>query len=513
MTPSEAAQGTAILTLPEFLADGAARWPDRPWCSAPDGSATRAEMYTEALACATGLREHGVDPGDRVLIVLPNGLAFLRVWFGAALAGAVAVALNPRAADTELPAIAEAAEPTLVVVEDGATLPSGVPTVSMTDLPAAVPGEPVTSAPDTHAGYILSSGSTGRPKLIIQTHGMYTMAAEGFPHWLGLSETDVLLTALPLAHLNAQAYSTLGSWGCGAHLVLLPRFSASTFWDTAGRTGATAVNMIGAMLEMLMAQAPEPHERDHQLRLCYSAPAPDADRHAAIEERFGFRLVIGYAQSESPFGLINPVDEPVTYGSMGRPRQHPRLGRINAARVVDPATGLELGEGETGELQLHNPAITPGYAGLPEETAALRCDGWLRTGDLVRRDRYGRFTFAGRIKEMIRRRGENLSPAEVEAVIDAHPAVSSSAVVGVPSELSEEDIKAFVHTAEGHDVTAEELGQWCNGRLAPYKTPRYIEFVDNWPLTETNKIAKNRLPKDRTAAETDLTGASTKQTR
>jgi crotonobetaine/carnitine-CoA ligase len=143
---------------------------------------------------------------------------------------------------------------------------------------------------------------------------------------------------------------------------------------------------------------------------------------------------------------------------------------------------------------------------MPQESAALKQDGWLRTGDLVRRGGDGTFTFAGRLKEMIRRRGENLSPAEVEAVLDAHPAVSSSAVVGVPSALSEEDVKAFVRTAEGHTVTAAELADWCAHRLPPYKRPRYIEFLDMWPLTETNKIAKTRLPKHRNHSEVDLVG-------
>lgn len=492
---------TDILTLAEFLEDGATRWPDRPWCSAPDGEATRAEILADARACAAGLRAAGVGRGDRVVIVLPNGLDFVRAWLGTALAGAIAVALNPRAAESELPALLAAVEPRAIVAEPSAAQTDGV---AVADLLTAAPCEAVLLSPDTHAGYIKSSGSTGQPKLIIQTHGMYTMAGEGFPYWLGLTEADVLLTTLPLAHLNAQAYSTLGSWGCGAKLVLPPRFSASSFWRTARDSGATVVNMIGAMLEILMTQQPSPIERKHAIRLCYSAPAPSAERHAEIEQRFGFRLVVGYAQSESPYGLINPVDEPHVYGSIGRPRQHPRLGAVNEARVVDPANGAEVGDGVVGELQLRNPAITPGYAGMPAETAALRDGEWLRTGDLVRREADGRFTFAGRIKEFIRRRGENLSPAEVEAVLDAHPAVSSSAVVGVPSALSEEDVKAFVRTVEGHSVTADDLADWCARRLPPYKQPRYVEFLDHWPLTETNKIAKLRLPKERNHTEIDL---------
>jgi carnitine-CoA ligase len=496
------------MTLPEFLAQGVTNWPDEVWCTTSDEAATRRQVYADALRCAGRLREHGVVPGDRVVLVLPNGLDFVRTWFGVVLAGAIGVAVNPRAATAELTAVVEDTGAQVVVAAPDISVPAGVRHVTAARLPSGEPAEPSPCTPDQPAMYIQSSGSTGRPKFIIVTHGMYTMAAEGFPFWLGLSVQDVLLTTLPLSHLNAQAYSTLGSWGCGARLVLPPRFSATTFWHTARDTGATVVNMIGAMLELLMAKDPTDAEHEHRVRLCYSAPAPDATRHASIERRFGFRLVVGYAQSESPYGLICPVDEPHTFGSMGRPRQHPRLGTVNAARVVDPTTEQDVPDGDVGELLLRNPATTPGYYNMPDESAALLRDGWLHTGDLVRRDGTGNYFFAGRLKEMIRRRGENLSPADVETVLDAHPAVSSSAVIGVPSPLSEEDVKAFVLLEPGRTVSPAELHEWCLDRLPPYKRPRFLEFVDAWPLTATKKIAKTRLPTGHTPEEIDLDGAA-----
>lgn len=494
-----------IMTVPELLVDGATRWPDEPWCTAPDGRSTRAAMYEDALRCASSLQRRGVSVGDRIVLVLPNSLDFVRAWFAAAMVGAIAVPMNPRAAKSELSLVLGRTKPAVVVLPEGAQAPHGVVAVAVADLLDG-PNDYVPPAVTTesHVAYIQSSGSTGEPKFIIQTHGMYTMAAEGFPYWLNLSADDVLLTSLPLAHLNAQVYSTLGSWVCGAQLVLLPKFSVSTFWETVHRTGATVVNMIGAMLEMLLAQPASQAEKDHRLRLCYSAPAPDEERHREIESRFGFRLIIGYAQSESPYGLINATDEPTTYGSMGRPRQHPRLGRVNEACVVDPASGRTVPDGHVGELLLRNPAMTPGYAGDPEQTAALFDNGWLHTGDLVRRDLTGQFTFAGRIKEMIRRRGENLSPAEIEQVTDRHPAVASSAAIGVPSELTEEDIKIYVKTIDGAELTAEQIGDWCRRHLPPYKVPRYVEFVRRWPLTDTNKIAKKQLSTERSEREFDL---------
>lgn len=492
-----------IRTLPEFLEDGARQWPDTVWCRTPDAAVTRAQMFEQARRCAGGLQARGVHPGDHVVLVLPNGIPFLQAWFGTVLAGAVSIAMNPRAAASELAAVVEQLRPRCVVAGPDVEIPAGVPHVFPDALLDGEPAAPYPATPEQPAGYIQSSGSTGRPKFVIQTHGMSTMAAEGFPYWLGLSGDDTLLTTLPLSHLNAQLYSTLGSYGCGAGLALPARFSARTFWQDCKQYGATEFNAIGAVAEILLAQEPSPAERDHAVRLCYMGPAPAPDRHREIEERFGLRLVIGYALSESPYGLISPLDEPAVLGSMGRPRQHPRLGHINEARVVD-AGGRDLPAGQTGELLLRNPATTPGYYGDPAGTAATLRDGWLHTGDLVSVDDDGHHWFAGRLKEIIRHRGENLSPAEVENVLDAHPAVSSSAVVGVPSPLSEEDVKAFVLLKPHQHAEPAELRAWCADRLPPYKRPRYLEFVTAWPLTETQKIAKTRLPRERTSGEADL---------
>jgi crotonobetaine/carnitine-CoA ligase len=319
---------------------------------------------------------------------------------------------------------------------------------------------------------------------------------------MGASEQDRFLTCLPLFHINAQAYSTMGALGGGASLVLLPRFSASQFWDQARRSGATMANMIGAMLEILMRQPPRPEETAHHLRLIYTAPLPPEERHLEMERRFGVRLTAGYALSETPYGAVWPLDGPRPYGSMGRPRQHPTLGTINQARVVDDA-GRDVPLGQPGELLLRNPAVMKGYFLLPEETARTLDGGWLHTGDLVRQDQDGFLYFIARKKEVIRRRGENLAPVEVEAVLNEHPKVQMSAVVGVPSELTEEEVKAFVVPAAGAQSTPEELWAWCDERLARYKVPRYIEFVAELPMTSTARLAKHKLPRERTPAEHD----------
>ena len=293
--------------------------------------------------------------------------------------------------------------------------------------------------------------------------------------------------------MNAPAYSVMGSLACGAGLILVDRFSASGFLDAARRHGATEFNAIGAMLEILMRQPERPDDADTPLRLCYTGPAPERDRQLEIEARFGLRIVVGYAMSESPYGLIWPRGTR-PYGTLGVVRQHPDLGTVNEARVIG-TDGRVIGPGESGELQLRNPVVMRGYLGMPAETAAVRVDdGWLRTGDLVTVNGDGTYTFVSRVKEVIRRRGENLSPLEVEEVLDSHPAVVECAVVGVPSELSEEEVKAFLVAADGAELDFGELRAYAAARLAAFKVPRYWQQLTELPRTPTARIAKHRLP-------------------
>jgi crotonobetaine/carnitine-CoA ligase len=327
------------------------------------------------------------------------------------------------------------------------------------------------------------------------------MAGEGFPYWLELTSADRLMTSLPLFHINAPAYSVLGSLACGAGLVLLPRFSASGFLDSARRHGATEFNAIGAMLEILMRQPERADDADTDLRLCYTGPSPARDWQEAFERRFGLRVICGYALSESPYGLVwRHGTRP--FGTLGSARQHPTLGMVNEARVVDD-DGRELEAGQTGELLLRNPVVTPGYWEMPEETAAAVVDGWLHTGDLVTVNDDGTYTFVSRRKEVVRRRGQNLSPAEVEDAIMAHPDVREAAVVAVPSELTEDEVKAFVVAEPERTLDFAQLRGWTAERLSAFKVPRFWQVVDALPRTPTSRVAKHRLPAGHPPGEYD----------
>jgi crotonobetaine/carnitine-CoA ligase len=502
-----------LRTIPTLFRRTVDDVPDRTWLVSEAGPLTFAEAQDRIDRMASGLRSCGVGIGDRVLVTARSEPRYLLCWLALMEVGAVQVPVNPRSTQAELAGFVGQVRPDLVVTDrdlradvvSAATAAAGGAgaTTAVVDVDELVAAEsdgrgPATVEPTDVAVMIPTSGTTGRSKLVMQTHLAYVMAGEGFPHWMGLTADDRLMTSLPLFHINAPAYSTLGSVAVGAGLVLRPSFSASRFLDDARRFGATEFNGIGAMLEILMRQPERPDDADTPLRLCYSAPAPSRERHEEIERRFGLELVCGYGMSESTYGLIWPRgDDPRPFGTMGSARQHPELGHVNDVRVREPD------ERGVGELELRNPAIMRGYFEMPEETEAVLVDGWLRTGDLATDDGHGTFTFVGRRKEVIRRRGENLSPTEVEAVLVEHPDVIEVAVVGVPSALSEQDVKAFVVTRRG-DLDAVALDALARDRLAAFKVPRYYEAVGELPLTPTGRVAKHRLPLERTPDEIDM---------
>jgi crotonobetaine/carnitine-CoA ligase len=480
-------------TIPNLFDAAVEAAPDKTWLLHGDGELTYEQAHARIGAAAAGLADLGVAQGDLVLATMRNTPDHLFTWLALMRLGAILVPANPASSEMEMAGLAHQTDPRLTMADaDVEALFS-----------RSADGSPPKAGPrpEDPAVLIPTSGTTGRSKLVTQTHLAYVMAGEGFPWWLGLSADDRLMTSLPLFHINAPAYSVLGSVAARASLVLLERFSPSTFIDSARRFGATEFNAIGAMVEMLMRQPERPDDADNPLRLCYTGPSPTEERQLEIESRFGLDVVCGYALSETPYGLVwRRGTRP--YGTLGSVRQHPTLGEVNEGRVT--VDGRPVAPGEVGELELRNPAVMKGYWGMPEETAeVLAPDGWLRTGDLVRDNGDGTYTFVGRQKEVIRRRGENLAPAEVEEVLASHPQVVEAAVVGVPSELSEEEVKAFVVLTDPAKADLPAIHDWAAGRLARFKVPRYLEVVAELPHTPTGRVAKHQLPRERTAQEWD----------
>ena len=481
---------------------------DKIWLLADDETYTYADALARVERAASWCRTAGIEPGDRVLVTARNTPSYLLTWLALMEVGAVQLPVNPSASPAEIAGFVAQGSPKVIVTDgplaaalETALIAAGS-SATITDVAALFIAEPDGRGPanledDAVAVMIPTSGTTGRSKLVMQTHRAYVMAGEGFPYWMQLTADDRLMTSLPLFHINAPAYSTLGSIAARASLVLLPGFSASGFIDAARRYQATEFNSIGAMLEILMRQPERPDDADNPLRIGYTGPSPDRERQEEIERRFGIELVCGYGLSESTYGLIWPRGAR-PFGALGAPRQHPTLGHVNDARL------REVSADGVGELELRNPAIMRGYYEMPDETAAVLVDGWLRTGDLVTENPDGTYTFVGRKKEVIRRRGENLSPTEVEAALEQHPDVAEAAVIGVPSDLSEEDVKAFLIAAVSRSIDVPAVDAFARERLSRFKVPRYYEVVAELPHTPTGRLAKHQLPNERTTNEIDI---------
>jgi crotonobetaine/carnitine-CoA ligase len=513
--------GYRIRTIPELVHDAAAAHGDRPWLLHDDTVLTFADAERATAAVASSAAALGVAKGDVVLVVAHNTAAHVVAWLGLVRAGAIVLPVNPASTVAELVGFLDQARPRLSVFDpardnavadarhQAATRTTWVDVHELVSANTNRSNEPPDAGvtPRDPAVLIPTSGTTGRSKLVTQTHQAYVLAGEGFPWWMQLTADDRLITALPIFHVNAPAYSLLGSMAIGASVVLLSRYSPSRFVDEARRTGATEFNMIGAMLEMLMRQPERPDDTDNPLRLCYTGPSPARGRHLEIERRFGIEVVCGYGMSESTYGTFWARGER-PYETIGSARQHPVLGHVNDARVTND-DGDEVPVGEVGELQLRNPAVMLGYGEMPEETAAVLVDGWLHTGDLVRRNPDATFTFVSRKKDVIRRRGENLAPAEVEEALEAHPDVLEAAVIAVPSELGEDEIKAFVVARPDRALDVAAVRASLLDRVARFKVPRFVEVVDDLPRTPTGRLAKHRLPRERTAAEIDFDAQGT----
>jgi crotonobetaine/carnitine-CoA ligase len=487
----------SYLTVPQLLARAATSFADAPALITRDGATTFRDLGALAWGSAVALREMGVRPSDRLLIVAPNSAATVHVWLGAIVAGALPAAVNPELTVPELRYLADDLDAAAVVAERDRAQDLGrelgrraTDLIELGSQHAAQPVQTVATPLDA-AAIVYTSGTTSRPKGVLVRHAAYTETGASFPSWVGLGERERLWACLPLFHINAQAYTLMCSLAHGFAFALSDKFHASTFWSDARDLGVTSVNVVGAMVAIL-ARQPRETWVPSALRTMYAAPAPAPEERRALEERFRVRIVGGYGMSENTFGCVESAESRNKPQSVGRPRQPATRAFTNELRIITPE-GKDARPGEVGELRFRNPVMTPGYWNAPDLTEALLADGWLRTGDAGHVDADGDVFLNGRYKEMIRRRGENISPAEVEQALLSHPAVAAAAVFGVPSELTEEDVAAVVVLAPAATASGAELQEWAGRSLAPYKIPTAILFRDSLPMTPTMRVAKDAL--------------------
>lgn len=366
------------------------------------------------------------------------------------------------------------------------------------DLFASAGGEPppALGRPDHTCLIVYTSGTTGLPKGVMHSQRTYVACAEVASGRTGLQPDDRVLIVLPFFHVNALFYSLGSIFAAGASGAILPRFSAGTFWDSVAETRATHVNIIEAVGNILQKRPREEFRPDHRLRVVYGVR--DAFVRTFHDEFNVPDLVTGFGMTECPGVICNPLGGTRKPGSIGVLGTHPDPARPwTQARVVDDA-GEDLPGGGVGELWLRSPTLMQGYFRDPEQTAAAYRDGWFMSGDLVSRDDEGYFSFVSRKKDIIRRRGENISGAELDRVLGDHPAVYEAAAIAVPSDLGEDEILAAVVLKPGADVAPRDIADWCRARLAPMKVPRFVAFLEALPHTPTHKVSKAALRADAT---------------
>ncbi len=472
--------------MPELLASAEHRFGDRPAIITTDGSESFRELARSARSAAEALRRRGLNPGDRVLLAAPNSPSLVHAWLGTILVGGIPAAVNPELTTAEIDYVRGDLKPAVTLLHEE---------VGALDARLFEPNKPAFAVHSLEvAAIVYTSGTTSRPKGVMVRHAAYTETGESFPGWISLKPPQRLWVCLPLFHINAQAYSLMAALANGFALALTPKFHASTFWRDARALEVTSVNVVGAMLEFVAAQ-PESTWVESSLRTIYAAPGPPPAQRDRLEARFGVRILTGYGMSENPFGCAESATSRMKAGSIGRPRQPASRAFENELRIVHQEGG-DAQPGEVGELCFRNPVMTPGYWNAPEVTASTIKDGWLHTGDAGFRDHDGDVFLTGRYKEMIRRRGENIAPAEVEDALLAHSAVRAAAVFGVPAGLTEDEVVAVVVLQDGARPDEAALKAWAATRLAAYKVPSRIHFRNSLPTTATHRVAKEILRKE-----------------
>ncbi len=469
------------------------------------------EFTLRAERLARGLLARGIASGDRVGVMSANSANTVLLFFALARIGAVMVPVNPDFGAREAGYILQhanvcavaASKAALATARESVHPVAPPPWTFVLDEAIAhlersdrdLPPEP---SRDATCLILYTSGTTGFPKGVMHSQRSFVLAGEGFVARLWLQPEDCLLCVLPLFHINALFYSLAGALAAGARLALAPKFSAGAFWRTVAETGATQVNIIAAIGNILARRPRSEFDPRHRLRVVYGAPvSPELER--VFREEFKVPVVIeGYGMTEIPGAANNPFDGERRANSLGKAAVHPDPEVKFAELRVVGEDGATLPDGQVGEIQVRTPILMQGYYRDLDQTAAAIEDGWFRTGDLAWRDADGYFYFVARKKDLIRRRGENISGAEIDRVVGEHPAVLLCAAIAVPSDLGEDEILVAIVRKPGAEVSAQEIAVWCRERLAAIKVPRYVAFADSLPLTATQRVQKFLLRGDAT---------------
>lgn len=485
--------------ITDLLACNAQDRPSHPFLVTADAEYSYAQVHAASLRFASRVRSMGIGRSDHVALIASNSAAFVVCWFGINLVGAVAVTLSDELVGDGLQYTVTQSDSKLLVVDaawlqgrqrlEGAlgTLP--ILTIDadakfFADLDGQPQAEQVKCQPGDIATILYTSGSTGLPKGVLNSHAAYEAAGRETVATVGLKPSDRMMVFLPLFHANPQMFAVMSALHVGASLAIVRKFSATSFFEDAAKLQATCFTFVGTVLSILVARHPSTR-RDHKLRFAIGGGTPPAVWRA-IHERFGIQVHEGYGMTEiGCFVVANSVSD-YRMDTCGKPRPDMEVAILDADDNLLPA-------GERGEIVVRprRPfVIMSGYYKQPDLTLQAWRNLWFHTGDRGSLDADGFLHFHGRLKELIRRSGEMISPVEIETKLRTMPGVLDCAVVGVPDPVQGEEIKVVV---VGEGVRAPDVATFLTGKVPRFMLPRYVEFMAAIPKTETQKIQRFKL--------------------
>ncbi|HET9651226.1 MAG TPA: AMP-binding protein [Usitatibacter sp.] len=508
VTPGAATAATASGTVAALIEAQAAARPRATYFIAGESGRTLTflQLRDGSRRIAGLIARHGVAPGAHVSLVMPNGIATLRILLGAMAAGYCVNPVNLLSQPEQMRYVLDHSDCALVFAS-----PDWAPKVR--ELVQSIPRpivvleadpdaervaderdddarfEAPAVSPEALALLMYTSGTTGTPKGVMLTQANVTANAHIISREHHLGPDDRVTAVLPLYHINAFAVTMLAPLAHGGSLAMPPKFSASRFWDLVIRCECTWLDFVPTMVSYLLEGPAPARAALAKVRFARSASAPLPPEHLrAFEDKFGIGVIetMGLTETVAP-AFSNPYEGGKRkVGSVGRPSGC-------EARVVDDK-GHELADGSAGEIVIRGPQVTAGYYKNPQATAAAFLPGgWFRSGDVGVRDADGFFFVTGRIKELIIKGGENIAPREIDEVLLRHPAVLDAAAVGVPDRQYGQEIMACVIRRPGVECSEEELKAFCVERLGRYKTPKEIRFVQELPRGPSGKVQRLKL--------------------
>jgi len=515
--------------LPRVLRRRAEAHPDRDYLRVGDGPwLGYGEVNARANRVANALAARGLRPGEAVSTLLPNCLENVLIWFGIQKAGGVQCPINLAYRGDFLSWVINLPRSRFLVISDAYLDRLDQVAGDLPDLERVVvwssgeragpdprlPWEPVEAlfeAPDAEpatepawtddARIMFTSGTTGRSKGAIKQHASDYFSGRTYIEVCGVTEEDTLFTCLPLFHSNAQVLATYPAMIAGARIALVERYSSTRFWEQVVDAGATILNTVSAINYFIWNTPPGPLDRAHRVDRIMAMPAPK-DIYAEFEERFGIRFIEGYGLTETGMVTYHPPGAPPRPGSCGVATPGFEVS------VVEPGTDLPLPPGTPGEIvvDMRIPNIVMrSYAGMPEKTAEDFRNLKLHTGDLGRMDEDGYLYFLDRVKDYIRRRGENVSSMEVERIVASHPDVLDAAAVGVRASegaSAEDEILVCLVPRDGRPLDLPALLAWLDERMPYFAVPRYLRVMEALPRTPTERVRKVELRAEGVTADT-----------